>query len=219
MRILILGATGLTGQEIVRKALDQDYDVNIFARSPDKLSDDLLSRVKVFKGELTDAVTLSASLEGVEAVISALGPGAKHPADLPLANAYTLLLQLMKSKHIDRILVLSTPSFVDEANDRYTVLSNPASPFMKALILTIKTFARSAYNDIVAYSKVIQQSDTRWTLYRVGLLNNAKESDQIRIGYIGDVGATTSRKDIAKFCLDEVQENAWVHKMPCISST
>ncbi|ORY99004.1 NAD(P)-binding protein [Syncephalastrum racemosum] len=218
MRILILGATGATGQEILRKALEQGYDVNILARSPEKLPQDLLSRVTVFKGELSDAVTMSASLDGVDAVISALGPGSNHPAGLPLAHGYTLLLELMKTKHVNRLIALSTPSFVDKANDRYAIMSNPASPTMKALILMIKTFARSAYNDILAYSNLIQQSDLQWTLYRVGLLNNTEESEQVRVGYVGDVGMFTSRKDIAKFCLEELQQSAWVHKMPLISS-
>ncbi len=41
MRILVIGATGLTGQQIVKKALETGHLVTVLVRNPDKDLPDL----------------------------------------------------------------------------------------------------------------------------------------------------------------------------------
>lgn len=77
MHVLVLGGTGAIGLLIIRDLLLAQHTVVIFARSPQKLPDDITSNsnVTVVKGELTDATAIAGALKGVHAVVSALGKG------------------------------------------------------------------------------------------------------------------------------------------------
>jgi putative NADH-flavin reductase len=215
MKLLIFGATGPTGLEITKKALAEGHEVNIMARSPEKLGDELAQKVTIFKGELSEESTILASMEGVEAVISALGPlVTKHPNNFPITNGYRLIMKCMRQKGIRRLIALSTPSVVDEQNDRW-------SWWTKLGPYTIKLFLNNAYHDIIASGELIrEQSDLDWTLYRVGALQNSNhESGKLKASYAGEAGIYIYRKDIAKFCLDELIQNQWIHKLPILSSS
>ncbi|KAH8547914.1 NAD(P)-binding protein [Umbelopsis sp. PMI_123] len=213
MRLLIFGATGPTGREIIRKALASNCQVNVMVRNPGKLPDDVKNDITVFKGELTDKETILASMDGVDAIISALGPLVGHPSGLPITKGYQVILDCMRERGIRRLIALSTPSFVDEENDRFSL-------WIKLMRLAIKSFVNEAYLEIIATSQLIaNQDDLDWTIFRVGVLKDSDhESGNLKAGYAGEAGMNLYRKDIAKFCIDEVSENKWVHKMPILWS-
>ncbi|GAA0966961.1 NAD(P)-dependent oxidoreductase [Frigoribacterium faeni] len=70
--LLVLGATGQTGQHFTRLALDAGHRVRALARTPGKLSifhDDL----DVVQGSIDHELDLGALLDGVDAVVMMLG--------------------------------------------------------------------------------------------------------------------------------------------------
>jgi putative NADH-flavin reductase len=126
MRILILGGTGAIGLLLIREALEHHHTVTVYARSPEKLPEDITKNtaVVVIKGQLLDEDQLSKAMEGVNAVISALGPavlrGPFHPSDTPLAKAYSLLIKVMHRYDVKRLIALGTSSIRDP-NDKPNV--------------------------------------------------------------------------------------------------
>jgi len=217
MKVLILGATGKIGVLAVAEALKVGHHVVIYARSPQKLSEDILfnPHVQIIKGELTDEEALSKALDGVDAVISTLGPSYNQPAGNPLAHAYALLIKAMLSRRVDRLVALGTASNV-ETNDK------PSLSFW-TIIKSVSLFARTAYSDIVAIGEEVRDNvkhpDLRWTLARVPILTNT-DSTAYHVGYIGD-GKTQpwlSRKAYAVFIVAEVSANDWVCESPFLSS-
>ena len=72
MKLLIFGATGGTGQELVRQALELNHDVTAFVRTPAKLAM-TKERLRVVKGDIADPPTIRAAIPGHDAVLSALG--------------------------------------------------------------------------------------------------------------------------------------------------
>jgi putative NADH-flavin reductase len=126
MRVLILGGTGAIGLLLIREALEHHHTVTIYARSPEKLPEDIKKNtaVVVVKGQLLDEEQLSKAMEGVNAVISALGPavsrGPFHPSDTPLARAYSLLIKVMRKHNVKRLIALGTSSIRD-SNDKFNV--------------------------------------------------------------------------------------------------
>lgn len=66
-RVLVTGATGYIGGRLVPALLDAGHSVRCLARSPDKLSDERWAdRVEIAKGDVTDADSLTAAMEGVD---------------------------------------------------------------------------------------------------------------------------------------------------------
>ncbi|TFY77792.1 hypothetical protein EWM64_g6221 [Hericium alpestre] len=214
MRVLVLGGTGAAGILLVEQALAAHHVVVVYARSPQKLPDHISSdrHVIIVKGELTDEESLSKAMEGVEAVLSALGPSAWHPSGTPLAKGYQLVLQVMHAQGVKRIIALGTPSIKDP-NDKF-------SPTFAAMVLTVATLARSAYKDIVAVGDVIRADEEAvWTIPRVPILTNSPKKDVVA-GYVGDaeVGTSVSRAAFAAFVVQELEKAEWVKKAPLISS-
>ena len=219
MHLLILGGTGACGIQLIQQALALDHTVVVYARSPQKLPESITSSpgVTIALGGLTDADKLSAALEGVHAVLSALGPAVKsgpfHPGNTPLANAYALLLDLMRQRDVKRLIALGTASMTDE-HDKFSLE-------FAVLVTGVAVFAHNAYKDVVAIGKNIRAADrdVMWTIARVPLLTE-KEDTAVLAGYIGDGKTRTrlSRAAFAAFVLQELEENKWCRQAPLISS-
>ncbi len=103
MKLLVLGATGDIGEAVLMAAVTAGHDVTAFVRSPDKLGD-VRDRLKVIKGDLTDAAALASALDDTDAVISAIGSSLdKAQLDAP-ATAVRLILAAMGSAGVRRFV-------------------------------------------------------------------------------------------------------------------
>lgn len=218
MRVLILGATGAAGVLLIQEALAGSHTVVVYARSPDKLAEEIRHdpRVTVHKGELDDREALSSAIMGVDAVLSALGPsvsrGPMHPKGTPLARAYSLIIELMIGHRVRRLLALGTPSITDPS-DKFSLR-------MSIIVNGVATLARTAYEDVVAIGETIrtQGNDLDWTIVRVPLLSGANDKNLV-VGYVGDgkTGIWVTRAGFASFVVQELEQNEWVKKAPLIT--
>src|SRR5882762_5785574 len=73
MKLVVLGATGGTGLEIVRQALEHGHSVTAFVRSPERLKQ-FGDRITVKQGDLLNSADLEKVLLGHDAVLSGFGP-------------------------------------------------------------------------------------------------------------------------------------------------
>jgi putative NADH-flavin reductase len=72
--VLVLGATGGTGQHVVTQGLQHGHAVTVLVRNPGRMSV-ASDRLRVVTGSLTDGDALATAMRGQDAVISALGVG------------------------------------------------------------------------------------------------------------------------------------------------
>ena len=204
MRVLVLGGTGAIGVLQIRDLLDASHTVVVYARSPEKLPDDITtnSGVTIVKGDLTDEAALAGALDGVQAVVSSLGPSAFNPPGNPIAKGYALLIKLMREAGIKRLIALGTASIKDDFDKKDTV-------FWLA-VQTVKYGARHAYSDIVAVGETIRTdgADLDWTIARVPILTNG-ETRENQAGYLGDGkrNTTLTRIGYSTFVIDELRLN------------
>ena len=217
MRFLILGATGPSGILLTRKTLElyPEATIVIFARSPDKVPEDLAqnSSITIIKGELTDLDALATAVQGVKVVLSALGPLASHPPGNIIATFYGHLIDLMTTHNIKRIILLGTAS-ISDPKDKFSLI-------FKLIIAGVRATAYNAYQDIVAIGEVIRTKGDAldWTIVRVPFLTN-NESEEVVAGHVGDgiTGYSLSRKAYAAFTVHEVENMEWIKEAPLISS-
>lgn len=218
MHLLILGATGPSGTLLVTEALNASHTVVIFARSPEKLSEEIRNdtRVTVLKGELDNESALSAAMENVDAVLSALGPKLSHgtyPSGEPLARAYSLVIKAMVAHGVKRLIALGTPSIADPHDKQSLKWS--------FIISGLKILTPTVYSDIVGVGNVIRTEGDAldWTIVRVPFLTNSSSRDVVA-GYSGDgkTGTTLSRLGFATFVIQELAENKWVKEAPLVTT-
>ncbi|KAF7339986.1 FAD/NAD P-binding domain-containing protein [Mycena venus] len=219
MRILIFGSTGPTGILLVREALTsfEDSALVLYVRTPEKLPEDLRQNPKcvVLQGQLENEDALSKALEGVDLVLSALGPAQfTHPAGTPLAHAYERIIRLMKVYHVNRLLALGTAS-IEDPSDHFNLA-------YYSMVKSVSVSMRNAYKDIRAIGAVIQASELEhWTIIRVPILSN-NTSREVIAGYIGDGKIknhiSLNRIGFAAFVIDEISKNQWDRKVPLLVS-
>jgi hypothetical protein len=73
MKLVVLGATGGTGLEIVRRAIEQGQSVTAFVRSPDRLKP-FRDQITVKQGDVLNTAELENAIQGHDAVVSGFGP-------------------------------------------------------------------------------------------------------------------------------------------------
>ena len=107
MRLLLLGATGRTGKELLAQALRRGHQVTAFVRTPTKLR--ATEGLTVVRGELRHPTALAAALVGHDAVLSALGPAPREafrPSTL-LTDCMRTTLEAMNMAGVRRLGVVS----------------------------------------------------------------------------------------------------------------
>ncbi|TRM55620.1 hypothetical protein BD626DRAFT_416038 [Schizophyllum amplum] len=176
-RILIFGSTAPSGIPLVRYAL-QNYPeakLVLYVRSPQKLPADIASHPSIVltEGQLDDTTAIDRALNGVDAVLSALGPSSpKHPKDkTPIADFYAALLGLMRKRGVKRIVLLGTASARDP-RDRFAI-------GFKAMTASVYTLYYPGFNEFRAIGQVFRSEAAKgieWTMVRVPFLTDG-ESD------------------------------------------
>ncbi len=77
MTILVVGATGMTGQPLVEQLLNKNHKVRVIVRSPHKLSSDVLKNpnITVIKAAILDLTDeeIAEQVENCDAIVSCLG--------------------------------------------------------------------------------------------------------------------------------------------------
>ena len=89
MKLVILGATGGMGLELIRRSLVHGHSVTAFVRAPQRL-DEFSDRIMIKQGNLLDQKVLAQVLQGQDAVLSGFGPR------VPIAKADAHLLNSLQ---------------------------------------------------------------------------------------------------------------------------
>ncbi len=108
MKFVVLGATGATGLEIVKQALERGHSVTALVRSPERLNG-VSQRIAVIQGDLLDSAELARGIAGHDAVLSAFGPRVPiSKADRDLLQRFAIALTMaMRHAKVSRVVVES----------------------------------------------------------------------------------------------------------------
>lgn len=202
-RILVLGATGGTGRQVVEQAIASGLDVTVLVRDAAKLPA-LARPVRVVTGDLlSDGHVLEQAVAGQEVVISALGLGQSFKSGGLIGRAAPAIVAAMERHGVRRLVF--TSAFGIGATRRDT-------PLLPRLFMA--TLLRDIYADKAAGEAAITRSTLDWTIvYPVGLTNGPKTGAYRLAERLPLSGLpTVSRADVADALLRQIDDQAFVRK-------
>lgn len=208
MKVAVFGASGRTGGHIVQQALDRGHQVRALVREHSTMSDGL-DRVEIVRGDVTDRQAVEDTIHDSDAVLSVLGPTQNRPGRA-ISRGMATIISAMRAKGIRRLIV-SAGAAVPFEKDQPKL-------FNKVMGLLVRTLSRHVYEDMLATSRVVTESDRDWTLVRVPMLIDGEASGSLRVGYVGiGTGPRVTRADLASFMLDQLEDETYLFDSPVIS--
>ena len=203
MKLLILGATGATGLQVVTQAVERGHTVTAFVRNTGPL-ERFGDRITVVRGNLLDPAELAGVLPGQEAILSAFGPR------LPISIADADLLQ--------RFAVALTRG-MQKSGVRHVVIESTAFLFRDAVFPPAHLFGRLFFPGVVRdaseMENIISKSGLDWTLVRPPQLTNKPLTGKYRtkIGHLPPFGFNISRADVADFMVKACENHASIQRI------
>jgi putative NADH-flavin reductase len=204
MKLLVFGASGQTGQAVVREALARGHSVSAFVRDPAKLGA-VTGNVRVIRGDVADAATVAQAMPQHDAVVSTLGVGTPLQHDPVVIAGIGHILTAMQDGGVRRLVY---QSFIGVRESRAAV------GFVLRFIAPLPL--RHEIADHEKKEAMIRASAIDWTIVRPPKLTTGTRS-QYRVGE--DIRTlapvpTLSRSDVAHFIVGELENPQYVHRMP-----
>jgi len=200
MKLVVFGATGGTGQQVVTQALAQGHTVTAFVRRPEAVTTQH-ANLSIAQGDIIDAAAVAAAVAGHDVVLSALGTRG-GPAVLPEGTRN--ILEAMRTQGVRRSLWVSSFGAGDSLKQMGWLAQN----------LIVKGFLRQAIQEKNAQEKIIMASAGDWIIARPGGLTDGPLTGTYRVTGPGDkVGRPSiSRADVADFLLKNLMADQYVCK-------
>jgi putative NADH-flavin reductase len=204
MRIVVFGANGRTGKEIMIQALIKGIEVIAFVRRPESV--DLKdAKLTMAQGDVRDAGAVEKAIQGTDAVLVALGNRSLKEKDL-MSAATRNIIEGMNKNGIKRIIVESSAGIFG---------SKDSSFFFGNIIRPL--FLKKVFDDKVAQLHLLEESNLDWVLVRPSGLIDAQKTGKYYITFDKPSGRNISRSDVAEFMLAQVSSNKYLKQMPIIS--
>ncbi len=208
MNILVFGATGPTGQQIVKQALSRGHHVTAFARRPEALGT-TDNHLRIVIGDITqDTSKVAEAMYGQELVISALGRRNTFRSDHLISRSIEAIVPSMEQAGVRRMILMSAFGVGESLRDAPLILG-----------IMYRVLLRDIFADKKSAEEELRASGLDWTIVYPVLLTNGPLIGRYRVGERLDLHGIPkiSRADVAHFILTEAENRAFVRKVAVIS--
>lgn len=210
MHILVIGGSRGIGLECVRYALARGHGVRAFARSAQSIP---VEHEKLEKrtGDATRGDDVAAALDGVDAVILALGvPKTMSTLLRPIhlfSEATVALVPAMQAAGLRRLLAVTGFG----TGDSYARLSS-------AERLGFQAIMGRAYADKNRQERLITETDLDWTLVRPGFLTSNRMTGRYQVLTEPSTwrNGMISRADVAHFLIHAAEDGTFIREAPVL---
>ena len=207
MNIAVFGATGKTGLEIVKQALEGGHNITAFVRDPARLAIKD-KNLNVVTGDVFDTDSVTQAIKGQDAVICALGAGSDLKKTTVRASGTSNIIKGMQQNNIKRLVVI-TAMGVGESWDTLSMFNK----FFFATLL------KSSRVDHEAQEAAVKESGLDWTIIRPSGLVDTPRTGVYDFGE--NIPAKTSkiaRADVANLIIKVLEQNSSIGKALTISN-
>ncbi|MCX7668954.1 MAG: SDR family oxidoreductase [Anaerolineae bacterium] len=203
MKLLIFGATGGTGRQLVAQALEQGHAVTAYVRVAAKLNMQH-PNLTVVQGNILNAESVLAVVFGKDAVLSALGT--RKPGLPDLIQGTRNILAAMHQCEVRRSIWVSSFGVGESARQLHRL----------PRLIIVHGFLRSYMLEKELQERLVRKSDGDWIIVRPGYLTDGPRTGVYRVIPADAVEQirrpTISRADVADFMLKNLAANTYVRR-------
>ncbi len=207
MKIIIFGASGGTGRQLVEQGLSQGHHITAFVRNPESLTikDKNLT---IFAGDVLKKDDVEKAIKGQGAVISALGnktSNALRKSNTIISDGVKNIISAMKEDNVKRLLFIAS----------FGVNKNIFLPEK----LVLRTILKNLFADIPKQEGLIKASGLDWTIVHPARLVNTPKTGTYNQGENLSISLSSkiARSDVADFLLKNITTKASFGKIITIS--
>jgi uncharacterized protein YbjT (DUF2867 family) len=207
MRLLVIGAGGGLGRDVVAEVLAGGHEAAALVREPGRVA--FPDAVEVVRGDVLDPPSLAPAVAGRDAVICALGtPSPRRPSTL-LEQGTTNLIAAMSDEGVRR---LACVTLLGAGSSRAS-----AAFFYRNVILRVLA---PMLPDKQAQEQAVRSSDLEWVLVRPPRFVKGKPGGGVQVirenerGRLGRV----VRVDLARFLVKCATTERWIGEAVAVGS-
>ncbi|HWQ37912.1 MAG TPA: SDR family oxidoreductase [Burkholderiales bacterium] len=204
-RLLVFGASGGTGRELVSQGLDRGLCVTAFVREPTRLAV-RHANLRIVQGDVGERSSLDEAVAGQDVVISALGTGRALRHDPAVVQGIRNIIQVMHDHGVSRFIYLSFIGVAESRKEAGWMLRYVA-----------RWPLRNEIADHEAKEGLVRASRLDWTIVRAPKLTNGPYTGTYRVGECIAARSALpalSRADVADFMLSQIVDTNYVGRTP-----
>jgi uncharacterized protein YbjT (DUF2867 family) len=210
MKLLVLGASGATGQWLTRLSAQAGHEVTTLVRPGSAF--EFPPNVRVIRGQVLDAMTLDAAVAGQDAIASCLGirrasrapwSALRSPPDF-MTNVASLLVPAMMRANVRRVVAISAGGVAES-------IAQCSAPIRW---MTATGSVGVAYRDLAEMERLLSISRLDWLAVRPVTLMDGRPTG--KVGRVERYGlfSIVRRSDVAAWIL-----GALVRPTPFVEQT
>jgi len=196
MKVIVFGATGKTGQHVLRAALAAGHEVTAFGRSVDRIDIDDPA-LETHKGDVFDTDSVTGAVAGHDAVIVCLGSTGLRDKTT-LATGTAAVVDAMAAHDVQRLVVMSAAGVGDSWQQ-----------IPRSSRLLFRTMLRNAFNDHQAQEAIVEQSPLDWTIVRAAVLKDDPATGHYTATNTGP-NTRINRADAAAALVDQLDDTTHI---------
>jgi putative NADH-flavin reductase len=208
MKIVIFGAAGGTGRDVVEQALAKGHEVTAFDRHPEALTIEH-PKLKICQGDIFNEAQVEDAIKGQDAVICVLG--VKPTTTIPVCSVGTEhIIAAMQKAGVKRFICQSAFTVAALDGEWREV------PWMLPVILKFTPKVKAMFADKIVQEKATRQSGLDWIIVRPAQLTDSPRTGNYKVGTSLKMGLNSkiSRADVADFLLKQLHEDSYLHQVP-----
>lgn len=198
MNILLLGATGRVGSQIVTYALHERHHVTVLVRTPEKVQINN-ENLTIIQGNVLNKDDIQRAMHGMDVVISALNTD----GTTTLSESMPLIIEAMENEGIKRIITIGTAGILQSRTTPSSLRYQSSESKRKS--------TRAAKEHHKVYD-MLKQSTLEWTIVCPTYLPDGERVGKYRIDrdYLPEGGAEISVQDTAEFTFKQIKASDYI---------
>lgn len=213
MKVVIFGASGFSGQAILKEALSQNHRISILVRNKSSISIHN-KNLTIIEGSVMDRKVVSELIENQDAVIQCLGVGGKgngKPTTF-ISDATKIIVEEMEKHHVKRFIAMSN---VGAGN---SIAFQPWF-FTKFILPYFMKWLKVIIDDKNRMEPIIMNSQLEWTIVRCPNIDDktAKGTYYPTLDGKG-LKLSITLGDMAKFIVQLLTDASYSKQAPSISN-